>query len=204
MLVCINWRPSTLVRHDVATRWNESERSRESCNDSQAASTVDDGGTELEYDGNDDEALDQISQLERGATDDASGWSEASPSQSDVSLMRERMSGGHESEQDLASLSNLPLNVRAVSVASWDVGSEPTLGTDGGTDPDVAAASGLPEDESDAEDDEEDDEFEAADSLDLGAVALCVSGGVKVHSICFPLRSGNHSCIYLDVVMAYF
>lgn len=49
------------------------------------------------------------------------------------------------------------------------------MGTDGGTDQDVAAASGLPEDDSEEDDDEEDDEFEVADSLDLGAVALCVS-----------------------------
>lgn len=65
-----------------------------------------------------------------------------------------------------------------MSLTSWDAGSEPNLGTDGGTDQDIAAASGLPEEDSDDDDDEDDDEFEAADSLDLGAVALCVSATI--------------------------
>lgn len=72
-------------------------------------------------------------------------------------------------------MSSLRDNVGTVSVASWDAGSEPTIGTDGGTDQDIAAASGLPDEDSEDDGDEEDDDFEVADSLDLGAVALCVS-----------------------------
>lgn len=76
--------------------------------------------------------------------------------------------------QSLTDMSTFPLNVGTMSIASWDGASEPTVGTDAGTDQDVAATSGIPEGNSEDED-EDDDMFEVADSLDLGAVALRVS-----------------------------
>lgn len=76
--------------------------------------------------------------------------------------------------QNLTDMSAFPLNVGTMSIASWDGASEPTVGTDAGTDQDVAATSGIPEGNSEDED-EDDDMFEVADSLDLGAVALRVS-----------------------------
>lgn len=90
-----------------------------------------------------------------------------------------------------ADMSTLSLNVGTMSVASWDAASEPTLGTDAGTDAgtdqDIGAVSGIPDGDSDDDDDGEDgDIFEMADSSDLGAVALCVSGSPASH----------HSCIW--------
>lgn len=136
-----------------------------------------DGDTEHDYDGN-DEGLDELSELGHGGVDDDSQWSESSPTRSDVSLKPSRHLAERGRDGGFASMSSLPDNVGTISVASWDAGSEPTLGTDGGTDQDIAAASGLPEEESEDNDDEEDDDFEVADSLDLGAVALCVSAGL--------------------------
>ena len=132
------------------------------------------GDTEHEYDEH-DEGLDEISELGTGGVDEASGWSETSPARSDFSLTQKRPLGDHPVECDFGVGSSLPINVGTMSLTSWDAGSEPNLGTDAGTDQDIAAASGLPEEDSDDDDDEDDDEFEVADSLDLGAVALCVS-----------------------------
>lgn len=152
-------------------RWNkegETQPSREE------GSILDEGETEHDYDGN-DEGLDELSELGHGGIDDDSQWSESSPTRSDVSLTPCRQLAERGRERGFAGMSSLPDNSGSVSVASWDAGSEPTMGTDGGTDQDIAGASGLPEDDSEDDDDEEDDEFEVADSLDLGAVALCVS-----------------------------
>ena len=131
----------------------------------------DNGNADDEDDGDEedddhDERMDEISELASGHGDaTGSAWSEA-----DVTPRNRRGSRGFTS---MSSMSGLHRNMGSVSVGSWDAASEPTLGTDTGTDRDVAAASGLPEGESDDDDGEED--FEAADSLDLGAVALCVS-----------------------------
>lgn len=163
---------TTTAQPSFNSRWNESEQSRESCNISQGGSTLGGGDTEHEYDEH-DEGLDEISELGTGGVDEASGWSETSPTRSDISLTQKRPLGDHAVECDFGVGSSLPINVGTMSLTSWDAGSEPNLGTDAGTDQDIAAASGLPEEESD--DDEDDDEFEVADSLDLGAVALCVS-----------------------------
>lgn len=139
-------------------------------------SILDGGDTEHEHNYDEqDEGLDELSELGRGGADDESQWSEPSPTRSDVSLTPCRQLAERGRDGGFAGMSSLPDNVGTVSVASWDAGSEPTLGTDGGTDQDIAAASGLPDDDSEEDDDEEDDEFEVADSLDLGAVALCVS-----------------------------
>lgn len=132
------------------------------------------GDTEHEYDEH-DEGLDEISELGTGGVDETSGWSETSPARSDFSLTQKRPLGDNTVECDFGVSSSLPINVGTMSLTSWDAGSEPNLGTDAGTDQDIAAASGLPEEDSDDDDDEDDDEFEVADSLDLGAVALCVS-----------------------------
>ncbi|CAM9145263.1 unnamed protein product, partial [Laminaria digitata] len=161
---------------DTVRRWNESEQSRESCNLSQGGSTLGGGDTEHEYDEH-DEGLDEISELGTGGVDEVSGWSETSPARSDISLTQKRPLGDHRTvECDFGVASSLPMNVGTMSLTSWDAGSEPNLGTDAGTDQDIAAASGLPEEDSDDDDDDEDDEFEVADSLDLGAVALCAAG----------------------------
>lgn len=141
---------------------------------SQGGSTLGGGDTEHEYDEH-DEGLDEISELGTGGVDGASAWSETSPARSDLSLTQKRTLGDSTVECDFGVASSLPVNVGTMSLTSWDAGSEPNLGTDAGTDQDIAAASGLPEEDSDDDDDEEDDEFEVADSLDLGAVALCVS-----------------------------
>lgn len=153
----------------LPNRWNEqvSQLNGEE-------SILDGGDTEHNYDGH-DEGLDELSELGRRGADDESQWSESSPTRSDVLLTPCRQLAERGRERGFASMSSLPDNVGTVSVASWDAGSEPTVGTDGGTDQDIAAASGLPEDDSDEDDSEEDDDFEVADSLDLGAVALCVS-----------------------------
>lgn len=151
-------------------RWNEKARP-----DDEEGSVLEEGDTEHDYDGH-DEAVDELSELGHGGVDDMSQWSESSPSRSEASLTPRRQLAERGRERGFTtSMATIPDNAGNMSVASWDVGSEPTLGTDGGTDQDIAAASGLPEDESDDDDDEEDDEFEVADSLDLGAVALCVS-----------------------------
>lgn len=160
------------------TRWNESEQSRGSCSISQGDNSTLEGGTEHDYDGQ-DEGLDEISELghEGAGGAGSSVWEETSPSRCEASLMQTRIQGDR---GGLSGMSTLATDVGNMSVASWDAASEPTLGTDGGTDQDIAAASGLPEGESDGGDDEEDDDFEVADSLDLGAVALCVSAFVSV------------------------
>ena len=159
------------VNLSLTSRWNEEV--------SQAhgeGSILDGGDTEHNYDADgQDEGLDELSELGRGGADDESQWSEASPTRSDVSLTPCRQLAERGRERGFTGMSSLPDNVGTVSVASWDAGSEPTMGTDGGTDQDIAAASGLPDEDSEEDDDEEDDEFEVADSLDLGAVALCVS-----------------------------
>lgn len=166
--------PMTSPHRHPNTRWRESERSRESCTVSHAGSGADEGDRVHDYDSQDEE-LDQVSELGHRGVDSAGCWSEASPTRS-VSPMQRRRAGCHGSgERGFAGASSLPLDVGNASVTSWDASSEPTVGTDAGTDHDIAAASGLPEGESD-DDEEDDDEFEAADSLDLGAVALCVSG----------------------------
>lgn len=184
------------------TSWNESEQSRESCNISQGDSILEDGGTEHDYDGN-DEGLDEISELGHGGADraGASAWegSVCSPNRSEGSLTHSRIPGDHGGVSGICTLAN----VGNVSVASWDAASEPTLGTDGGTDQDIAAASGLPEGESDDEDDEEDDDFEAADSLDLGAVALCVSTFARsCFRVCIPaddFRCLSGTCFFFPI-----
>lgn len=174
-------------------RWNESAQSRELYSVSQGGSILDHVVGEHDYNEH-DEGLDEISELGHGGADDASGWSEASPNRSDGSPMPSRIPGDGGGEHDLASVSTLPLNVGNVSVASWDAGSEPTLGTDGGTDQDIVAASGLPEGESN--DDEEDDDFEVADSLDLGAVALCVSVGILRCAASYRRNHSRH-CLHV-------
>lgn len=131
-----------------------------------------------------DEELDELSELGRGGADDESQWSEPSPTRSDVSLTPCRQLAERGRERGFTGMSSLPDNVGTVSVASWDAGSEPTMGTDGGTDQDIAAASGLPDEDSEEDDDEEDDDFEVADSLDLGAVALCVSLSYCLSGVC--------------------
>ncbi|CAM9496117.1 unnamed protein product [Ectocarpus sp. 12 AP-2014] len=155
------------VNPEDTVRWNEKARP-----DDEEGSVLE-GDTEHDYDGH-DEAVDELSELGHGGVDDMSQWSESSPSRSEASLTPRRQLAERGRERGFTtSMATIPDNAGNMSVASWDVGSEPTLGTDGGTDQDIAAASGLPEDESDDNDDEEDDEFEVADSLDLGAVALC-------------------------------
>lgn len=149
-------------------RWNEENQPN-----GEEGGVLDEGGAEHDYDAH-DEGLDELSELGHGGPDDISQWSESSPTRSDVSLTPSRQLAERGKERGFGGLPSLPDNTES-SLASWDAGSEPTLGTDGGTDQDIAAASGLPENDSDDDDDEEDDEFEAADSLDLGAVALCVS-----------------------------
>lgn len=163
----------------TAHRWNE-EVSHSQTNGE--GSILDGGDTEHNYDGQ-DEGLDELSELGREGVDDESQWSESSPTRSDVSLTPCRQLVERGRERGFTGMSSLPDNVGTVSVASWDAGSEPTMGTDGGTDQDIVAASGLPEDDSE-DDDEEDDEFEVADSLDLGAVALCVSMPFCYSSVC--------------------
>lgn len=148
-------------------RWNDEDQPR-----GEERSSLVDGDTEHDYDGN-DEGLDELSELGHRGVDEDSQWSESSPTRSDLSPKPSRQLAGRGRGGGFAERSSVPDNVGNISVASWDGASEPNFGTDGGTDQDIAAASGLPEEESD--DDEEDDDFEVADSLDLGAVALCVS-----------------------------
>lgn len=157
-----------LLLSNSPNRWNDEAQPH-----GEERSSLLDGDTEHDYDGN-DEGLDELSELGRGGVDEESQWSESSPTRSEFSPKppRQQVERGH---SGFAGMSSVPDNVGSASVASWDARSEPTLGTDGGTDQDIAAASGLPEDESEDSDDEEDDDFEVADSLDLGAVALCVS-----------------------------
>lgn len=118
-------------------------------------------------------------------------WSEASGAGHCLepqTRSRKRGGGGGGLAQTLSEMPTLPLNVGTMSIASWDVASEPTVGTDAGTDHDVAAASGIPEGEGDSDDEEEEDDmFEVADSLDLGAVALCVSNLAPSYHLIPPL-----------------
>lgn len=79
---------------------------------------------------------------------------------------------------------SLPVHTANVSVASWDGTNEPT-GTDAGTEQEFPGASGIPEDAND--DAGDDDDFEAADSFDLEAVALCVSGAFGFKLLCLSL-----------------
>ncbi|CAM9210964.1 unnamed protein product [Discosporangium mesarthrocarpum] len=72
-------------------------------------------------------------------------------------------------------MNKLVVDVGDISDESWDAASELTAGTDTGTERDAPASSGLPREEDNSDDDEEDDLFEAANSLDLGAVALCAT-----------------------------
>ncbi|CAM9637253.1 unnamed protein product [Pylaiella littoralis] len=157
------------INPEDTVRWNDEAQPH-----GEERSSLLDGDTEHDYDGN-DEGLDELSELGRGGVDEESQWSESSPTRSEFSPKppRQQAERGH---SGFAGMSSVPDNVGSASVASWDARSEPTLGTDGGTDQDIAAASGLPEDESEDSDDEEDDDFEVADSLDLGAVALCATG----------------------------
>lgn len=155
-------------------RWNDEARPRGG-----KGSCLVDGDTEHDYDGN-DEGLDELSELGHRGVDEDSQWSEPSPTRCDLSPKPSRRLAERGREGGFAGMSTIPDNMGSISVASWDAGSEPTLGTDGGTDQDIAAASGLPEEDSEDDDDEEDDDFEVADSLDLGAVALCVSSGLYV------------------------
>ncbi|CAM9144121.1 unnamed protein product [Choristocarpus tenellus] len=81
---------------------------------------------------------------------------------------------------------NLMLDIGNTSSTSWDGASEMTAGTDTGTDRDIntISGSGLPR-EDDSDDEEDDDLFEAADSMDLGAVALCAApnGGATYQDV---------------------
>lgn len=111
---------------------------------------------------------------ERMQNESDKNWSNNSAEQRVEPQIRGGKRSGGSLDQSFSEIPAIPLNVGTMSVTSWDAASEPTIGTDAGTDQDVAAASGIPEGDSDDED-EEDDMFEVADSLDLGAVALCVS-----------------------------
>ncbi|CAN0161665.1 unnamed protein product [Scytosiphon promiscuus] len=157
------------INPEDTVRWNEEDQPN-----GEDGGALEEGGVEHEYDAH-DEALDELSELGHGGPDDISQWSESSPTRSDVSFTPSRQHSERGKERDFGGLPSVPDNTES-SLASWDAGSEPTLGTDGGTDQDIAGASGLPENDSDDDDDEEDDEFEVADSLDLGAVALCAIG----------------------------
>lgn len=156
----------------ISRRWNDLERTRKPHVANPRRRARDQEGSTHEREKQDDGLAEADNEtVESGGEID---WSETnSPGRSLHSLTPRGEKGAGGIGRSFADMSTLPLNIGNVSVASWDGASEPTIGTDVGTDQDVAAVSGIPDGDSD--DDEDDDEFEVADSRDLGAVNLCVS-----------------------------